>query len=372
MLKEQMPDLLHVILIQMKKFLKKTCHFALKGRKFTFVADYYATKDRVTFLIIHSNAIILTSMTHCGYDVLKLLIAITRVSGWKLRPKTAAVTWRKVLVLVGVPLLRLPYFDPIRFAPVDLMHNCFLGVAKRVMCTVWRDESRSVAGGREALITRSQLAEMSKASETLVLPLGYDGTSIIRKMNTGENGFSNMTADEWRVWITAMSPYLLSMRLSTTYLNNWMYFVKAVRLLCMTSITYEELEEAHYFLQKFLNEFVSIYGDAGYLTINFHNLLHIKEGILDFGPAMTHWVFNFERYNRDLKNININNKGDVEYTIIKKYLYLIHAQDYFDIFFLKLDGFDAVISSLILTMNIATWRCGQMNLNLFRQCQSYQ
>ena len=42
-------------------------------------------------------------------------------------------------------LLKLPYFDCIRFTVVDPMHNLFLGTAKHVMET-WLDESVLTSG----------------------------------------------------------------------------------------------------------------------------------------------------------------------------------------------------------------------------------
>ncbi|KAI7898433.1 uncharacterized protein BX663DRAFT_443152, partial [Cokeromyces recurvatus] len=207
-------------------------------------------------------------------------------------------------------LLRLPYFDPIRFAPVDVMHNCFLGTAKRVLHMIWRDEVRSVAGGRREeslLITKSDLAEMSEFAKSLILPFGYDGGNAVkRKITVGKDGFSHLTADEWRVWIIAMSPYLLPLRLNMQYYNHWMKFVEANRYIANTSITEEEIDYVHSLLKEFLSEFMEIYHDASYLSLNMHNHLHIKEGLLDYGPAMSHWLFNFERYNGDLKVINTN------------------------------------------------------------------
>ncbi|KAI7908068.1 uncharacterized protein BX663DRAFT_492868 [Cokeromyces recurvatus] len=199
---------------------------------------------------------------------------------------------------------------------------------------IWRDEVRSVAGGRREeslLITKSDLAEMSESAKSLILPFGYDGGNAVkRKITAGKDGFSHLTADEWRVWIIAMSPYLLPLRLNMQYYNHWMKFVEANRYIANTSITEEEIDYVHSLLKEFLSEFMEIYHDASYLSLNMHNHLHIKEGLLDYGPAMSHWLFNFERYNGDLKVINTNNKGSVENTITKRFLESVFAGDYFD------------------------------------------
>ena len=34
-------------------------------------------------------------------------------------------------------MLRLPYFDPIQFLPVDLMHNLFIRIASLIVKQLW-------------------------------------------------------------------------------------------------------------------------------------------------------------------------------------------------------------------------------------------
>jgi hypothetical protein len=45
--------------------------------------------------------------------------------------KSSGVRWSE--------LLRLPYFDPIRFITVDPMHCLFLGIAKWIVKQIWVD-----------------------------------------------------------------------------------------------------------------------------------------------------------------------------------------------------------------------------------------
>ncbi|KAI7897806.1 uncharacterized protein BX663DRAFT_556362 [Cokeromyces recurvatus] len=134
------------------------------------------------------------------------------------------------------------------------------------------------------------------------------------------NEVSYLKAAEWKDWSVVTSAFLLSMRLKPQFYAHWMLFSEACRYLTSTSITLEEVETVHELLKKFLNQFGMVYGDNSLLTINMHNHLHIKEGLLDYGPAMSHWLFNFERYNSDLKGYNTNNKGCLKITtmLIKK------------------------------------------------------
>ena len=86
-------------------------------------------------------------------------------------------------------MLRLPYFNPIRFLVVDLMHNLFLGIANWIVKKLWID------GGK---ITKSHLELMEKRAKSIKVPA--DLGRIPYKMATGE-GFSGFTADQWKSFI---------------------------------------------------------------------------------------------------------------------------------------------------------------------------
>ncbi|KAI7897859.1 uncharacterized protein BX663DRAFT_444225 [Cokeromyces recurvatus] len=231
-----------------------------------------------------------------------------RANAYKWKSASTSTEAKKLVKANGTrwsSLLRLSYFDPIRFAPIDVMHNCYLGVAKRMMLSAWRGEGGPVSSNEEPRITKQELNEMASSMEGLTLPYGYDIGALKREITAGD-GFSNMKADEWRVFILALSPFLLSMRLNARLLVHWMLFVEANKYLGSACISLEEVDTMHTLLKQFLQEFKYVYQDQGLLTINSHNLLHIKNGILDYGPAMSHWLFNFERYNSDLKAFNVN------------------------------------------------------------------
>src|SRR5256884_6645207 len=83
-------------------------------------------------------------------------------------------------------LLRLPYFDPIRFLTVDPMHCLFLGIAKWIVKRIWVDEG---------VLTPDNLKNIQRKMNQIQVPA--DLGRIPRKIDCGE-GFSNFTADQWR------------------------------------------------------------------------------------------------------------------------------------------------------------------------------
>ncbi|EIE87352.1 hypothetical protein RO3G_12063 [Rhizopus delemar RA 99-880] len=219
-------------------------------------------------------------------------------------------------------LLRLRYFDPVMFTVVDPMHNLYLGTAKKMMM-IWRTTIKN----RRLMLTNDDMKKMVAEARNIQLPVGYDSSSLIRKVTTGEIGFSHLKADEWKVWVTFMSKVLLLGKLDRQYYQHWLKFVDANILIASPSITTEDVEEAHRLLISFCSEMEGLYG-AKNISINMHLHAHLKEGIMNYGPVYGYWVFNFERYNGDIKNFNTNRKGNIESTYLKQFLYSIHSVDY--------------------------------------------
>src|SRR5271154_2371137 len=81
-------------------------------------------------------------------------------------------------------LLRLPYFDPIRFTIVDPMHCLFLGIAKWIVKTIWINEG---------ILNQESLIKVQKKMDEFQIPSDLD--RIPGKIHA-EEGFSNFTADQ--------------------------------------------------------------------------------------------------------------------------------------------------------------------------------
>src|SRR6266498_6108688 len=80
-------------------------------------------------------------------------------------------------------LLRLQYFDLIRFIIIDLMHCLFLGIARWIVKRIWIEES---------ILTPKTLKKIQKKMDEFQVPA--DLGRIPRKVDIGEY-FSNFTAD---------------------------------------------------------------------------------------------------------------------------------------------------------------------------------
>ncbi|OAD70943.1 hypothetical protein PHYBLDRAFT_63988 [Phycomyces blakesleeanus NRRL 1555(-)] len=208
-------------------------------------------------------------------------------------------------------LHRLGYLDLVRGTIIDPMHNLFLGTPKRLMDRWIKDED----------IQDGDFVAMQKTAETMIVPGEY--TSLNSKIG---KQFSYMKADEWKSWVLVYSPVLLKDVLAKDRFENWINFVDACRLLIKPTITFNEVNTAHQFLQTFCTRCDELY-NAEILTCNMHLHLHLRDTIRDFGPVYGYWLFGFERFNGLLKNLKTNRKIGFEETFMKKFIEDVHKDD---------------------------------------------
>src|SRR6266542_946489 len=184
-------------------------------------------------------------------------------------------------------LLRLPYMDPIRFAEIDPMHCLFLGVAKWIIKSIFLNQEK---------LNMEQLRVAQNRMDHVELP--SDIGRIPPKIAIGENnGFSNLTADQWKMFIMIYSTTVLWDMLDDNDRKILGYFVRACNLLVIRIITEDDLKEAQERLEDMAHLIENTYGPE-FITSNIHLALHIADCCRDYGPVYSFWLFPFERLNR--------------------------------------------------------------------------
>ena len=187
-------------------------------------------------------------------------------------------------------LVRLPYFDLVRYHVVDPMHNLLLGTAKYMM-SVWKDES---------LISKSDYQNMQDTVDRIRVPL-----NIGRIPHKVESQVSSLTADQWKNWVLIYSiPALLSI-LSQEHLECWSLFVEACSFILKPIINIDDIMEGDRKLTQFCKCYEQLYGKSK-CTPNMHLHLHLKQCLFDYGPVHSFWCFPFERYNGIFESFNKN------------------------------------------------------------------
>ncbi|GBC14972.2 hypothetical protein GLOIN_2v1474510 [Rhizophagus irregularis DAOM 181602=DAOM 197198] len=167
-------------------------------------------------------------------------------------------------------LLRLPYMDPIRFAVVDPMYCLFLDVAKWIIKSIFINQNK---------LNMEQLHIAQNRMDHVDLP--PDIGRIPPKIAIGNDGFSNLTADQWKTFIMIYSTTILWDMLDDNDRKILGHFVRACNLLVARFITEDDLKEAQEKLKDMAYLIENTYGPE-FITSNIHLALHIPDCCCDY------------------------------------------------------------------------------------------
>ena len=168
-------------------------------------------------------------------------------------------------------LLRLPYFDPIRFITIDPMHCLFLGIAKWLVKRIWID------GG---ILTSNSLNNIQKKMNEFQVP--SDLGRIPGKIHGGE-GFSNFTADQWRMFFTIYATVSLWEHLSVADRKILTHFVRIYLILVSRIVEPDLVREAHQRLIEIV-KLIEENHNRDKITLNLYLSLHLYDYSTDYGP----------------------------------------------------------------------------------------
>ena len=125
-------------------------------------------------------------------------------------------------------------------------------------------------------------------------------------------------AAQWQSWITIYSAVVLKGILPPEHLHIWLLFVRACCILGQRIINKHEIVTADLLLLNFCRKFELLFGKE-YCTPNLNLHLHLKDCLLDYGPAHGFWCYSFERYNGLLGSYHTNKKA-IEEQIMRKFV----------------------------------------------------
>ena len=132
-------------------------------------------------------------------------------------------------------------------------------------------------------------------------------TQQISRYTTPMSNRKNWKAREWENYILYYSVPILLPILSPTQFNHWLLFVESFYILLQDRIHIDELNTCNQMLHDFVAQTEELY-DITAMTFNLHQLLHICENVLNWGPLWTNSTFCFESANyyllRAIKSAN--------------------------------------------------------------------
>ena len=102
------------------------------------------------------------------------------------------------------------------------------------------------------------------------------------------------------------------------HLRCWLLYGRAYCILGSRIVTERDINTADLQLLAFCKKFEQLYGKEN-CTPNVHLHLHLKNCLLDFGPAHSFWCFSFEWYNGLLGSYHTNQRN-IELQIMRKFI----------------------------------------------------
>lgn len=200
-------------------------------------------------------------------------------------------------------LLKLPYFDPVKMAIIDPMHNLYLGTAKYIFLKIWMVNS---------LQDRNVVAEVERRVTSITVPASVRFSRIPSPTN------NSLTAEQWMIWVNYYSIFCMHDILTKEEMDCWRTFVLASRLLSLPSLSKEDISLADKLLLTFCQRFERLHGPSS-VTPNMHMHGHLIECVKDFGPLSSFWLFSFERFNGLLGDLPTNNCL-IEMQVMKRFV----------------------------------------------------
>ncbi|KAG2215213.1 hypothetical protein INT45_013019, partial [Circinella minor] len=195
----------------------------------------------------------------------------------------------------------------------------------------WR-RAETMAGRRECerengtrcrgfLTDTEDLQQMQVLTDGILLLPDY--VSLKRKIVSGQ-GFSYMTADDWKSWCIVYSSVVLDGHVERRYLENWFKFADTCRLMVKPSITIDEIQEAATLIHQFCTSVENLYGPEE-ITPNIHLHMHLDVMIEDFGPLLV-LVILFDRLKPSSRITNITSIFLIVFLISYNTVNVIHRQ----------------------------------------------
>lgn len=182
----------------------------------------------------------------------------------------------------GSTVLESLDIDMIKQIPLDYMHLVLLGVSKRIL-TLW------LKGPKNVRLTKTQIEHFNQ----LYLETSKFSVSDFSRKPRSIHEVDRWKATKFRFFLLYAGPVILQKILTSNIYNHFMSLVVAIRLLCETNQSNENIDYANELLLYFVKKFGEIFGPA-YMSYNVHNLIHLAGDVKAHGGLDEFSAFKYE------------------------------------------------------------------------------
>ncbi|CAF0975863.1 unnamed protein product [Brachionus calyciflorus] len=188
------------------------------------------------------------------------------------------------------PLDGLKYFNPVINTNIDGMHSIFLGVVKTLF-SYWFD---SPSEKRYSLKDKMNMIEENLSK---IKPPGF-----IKTAPRSIYDWKLWRAYEFMSFLMNYSLIVFNRIMRIEYINNLILLVISLENLYDRRICKSKLENVKGLLNQFVQELADLY-DPFILKSGFHELLHLSECSIYFGPLNSTNCYKFEELNRKITRL---------------------------------------------------------------------
>lgn len=182
-------------------------------------------------------------------------------------------------------LLKIPGLDVVKHFPLDVLHLVYLGVCKKLLKDIWIH-----GNSPPAKLSHSQQNELSER----LISLRPFIPSEFQRRPRGVSEIAHWKGSEYKFFILYAGPLVLK----DFFDDNILIYHHFVRLTLAITILSSDLILSHLsaartFLEKFVKDFKTIYGEH-LVSHNIHNLLHLASDCENYGRLQNFSAFPFE------------------------------------------------------------------------------
>lgn len=196
------------------------------------------------------------------------------------------------------PFCELP-IDMIKTFPIDYMHQCCLGVMKRLIIAWMR-------GKKETKLSAGQICEISSA----LLKLRKSIPNVFARKPRSLLEIDRWKATELRLFLVYIGKLVLKNILRKELYDNFLIFSVAISILVSPALVSKHSAYAHNLLLCFVDQCRHLYG-AEFLTYNMHSMTHLANEAVEHGSLDCCAAFRFESYLYQMKKMVRSGKSPV-------------------------------------------------------------
>lgn len=169
------------------------------------------------------------------------------------------------------------------------MHLVCLGVEKKII-NLWMKGWRV---DEKTLLKFSHKTDKSISASLTSIKARIPSEFVRKTRDLGE--VDGWKATEFRLFLLYVGPIVFKGYLPQKYLYHFNCLHVAIRILCDENDCIKNNACAKSLLHYFVTESIKLYGE-NFVIYNIHNLVHLADDVLKFGPLDTFSAFSFESY----------------------------------------------------------------------------